>query len=89
MSLSWTLQKVALHYFFVLGVNVGNEQYFVASQNFPLHHFTKIVKVLTVLGWGYGGGGGVIMRAGDEFEKLEKCRKKMDLYKIGGVGKLV
>ena len=78
MSLSWTLQKVALHYFFVLGVNVGNEQYFVASQNFPLHHLTKIVKVLTVLGWGYGGGGVIknglepgdfrIMRAGDEFE---------------------
>ena len=30
-----------------------------------------------------------IMRAGDEFEKLEKCRRKMDLYKIGEEAKLV
>ena len=84
MSLSWTLQKVALHYFFVLGVNVGNEQYFVASQNFPFIPLSTLYQdseSFDSLGLGIWGGGVIknglepgdfrIMRAGDEFEKLE------------------
>ena len=61
MSLSWTLQKVALHYFFVLGVNVGNEQYFVASQNFPFIPLSTLYQdseSFDSLGLGIWGGGG-------------------------------